>query len=57
MKLVSKLIKLEPKIIEDVTALKEKLYKDEYISFSGMIRKILRIGLDTFKTDKDGDDK
>lgn len=51
MKLISKLIKIEPKTIEDVEALKEKLYKDEYVSFSSMIRRLIRIGLDTFKTD------
>ncbi len=57
MKLISKLIKLEEKTIEDVNLLKDKLYKDEYVSFSGMIRRLIRIGLDTFSTNKDKESK
>lgn len=47
MKLITKLIRLEEKTIGDVNELKNKL-DGEYISFSSLIRKLIRIGLQNF---------
>jgi Arc/MetJ-type ribon-helix-helix transcriptional regulator len=45
MKLIKKLVHLEEKTIEDVDRLKEKLNEEEYVSFSGVIRRLIRLGL------------
>ena len=52
-KLISKLIRIEEATIKDIEDLKEKFYKDEYISFSSVVRKLIRLGIESFKKDKD----
>ncbi len=47
--LVSKLIRIEEKTIAEIDELKESLYKDEHISFSAMVRRLLRVGIDSLK--------
>lgn len=49
MKLITKLIRLEEKTIEDIDYLKDKLNDEEYISFSGLVRKLIRIGIENFE--------
>lgn len=56
-KLISKLIRIEEGTINDIESLKEKFYKDEYISFSSVVRKLIRLGIESFNKDKDGDNK
>ena len=47
MKLIKKLVHLEEKTIEDIERLKEKLNVDEYVSFAGVVRKLIRLGLES----------
>ncbi len=47
MKLIKKLIHLEEKTVDDVNKLKEKL-DDEFTTFSGLVRKLIRIGLESY---------
>lgn len=47
MKLITKLIRFEEKTIEDVERLKEKLNEEEFISFSGVVRRLVRLGLES----------
>jgi hypothetical protein len=49
MKLIKKLIHLEEKTVEDVERLKEKLNVEEFISFSAVIRRLIRLGLDSME--------
>ena len=52
-KLISKLIRIEEGTIKDIEDLKERVYKDEYISFSSVVRKLIRLGLDSFKKESE----
>ncbi len=45
MKLITKLIRLEQTTIEDVKKLQSKILETEYVSFSSLIRKLIKIGL------------
>jgi len=53
MKLITKLIRIEEKTIQDINKLKDKL-DGEYISFSSLVRKLIRVGLQNIeKKDKE----
>lgn len=49
MKLINKLIRFEEDTVEKINALKERIEKDgEYISFNGLVRKLIMIGLENY---------
>jgi hypothetical protein len=52
MKLITKLIRLEEKTIEDINELKNKL-DGEYISFASLVRKLIKVGLLNFENKDD----
>lgn len=52
MKLISKLIRMEESTIKEIEQLETQLNESQYISFSALVRKLIKIGLDNFKENK-----
>lgn len=47
--LVQKLLRLDESAVKEIEELVQKLSEKEYVSFSALVRKLIRIGLDGMK--------
>lgn len=47
--LITKLLRLDESTVREVDELVNKLSEKEYISFSALVRKLIRIGLDNYE--------
>lgn len=51
MKFISKLIRLDEQTVKDINKIKNEISKTEYITFTALLRKLVRIGIKNYKNE------